>query len=176
MPAIEESMMMRALSSTVLAVSLLIASGAAEARGLKIGVVNMQRAIAESDDGKRAQKELAKLKKGYEQQLNRKLKEFYAREQKLRKKWAILKDAERRKRAAASQKRFQQVRKEYLLAERRLMKRKTKVMLRISKKINRIIEKIARHNNYDYIFTNAAVLFAPRHVDVTNEVIRRYNK
>ena len=65
--------------------------------------------------------------------------------------------------------------KRYLQAERELMARKTKVMLKITKKLNKIIQKIARNGKFDYIFANAAVLWAPRHVDLTNEVIRQYN-
>jgi Skp family chaperone for outer membrane proteins len=56
------------------------------------------------------------------------------------------------------------------------MSKKTKMMLRITKKLGRIIKKIAAKDRYDYIFNNAALLHAPRHVDLTNEVIRRYNK
>ena len=70
---------------------------------------------------------------------------------------------------------MEQLQKEYVGAERELMERKTKVMLKITRKLNEVIKRIAKRDKYDYIFANAAVLWAPQHVDLTNEVIRIYN-
>ena len=148
---------------------------AAGAKDLKIGVVNMQRALNETDEGKAAQKRLEKIKQNLESELNRKLKEFYKKETELRKAWSILKDAEKRKRAEDSRKEFEVLQKRYLEAERELMNKKTKEMMKISDKLTKVIERLARKEKFDYIFDNAAVLWAPRHVDVTNEVIRAFN-
>ena len=41
--------------------------------------------------------------------------------------------------------------------------------------LTKVIERLARQQKFDYIFDNAAVLWAPRHVDLTNEVIREFN-
>jgi len=168
-------MMIRVFAISALAAGLLIPS-MAQAKNLRIGVVNMQRAISQTKDGKRAERRLTRMKKKLETQLNNKMKAFYAQEKKLRQSWAILKDAEKRKRAQSSQKRFQELRQEYLMAERRLMQQKAKELSKISKKLNQIIQKIAKRDHFDYIFNNVAVLWAPRHVDITNEVIRLYNR
>lgn len=159
--------MMIAMVATLLPVT-------AQAR-LKIGVVNIQRAVGETKEGKQAEADLKRLKGKLESTLNRKLKEFYATEKKLREAWAVLKDAERRKRADESRRRMEMLQKEYVGAERELMQRKTKVMLKITRKLNKVIGKVAKRDKYDYIFANAAVLWAPRHVDLTNQVIRLYN-
>ncbi|MCB9555974.1 MAG: OmpH family outer membrane protein [Deltaproteobacteria bacterium] len=166
--------MNRAIVIGVAALTVSIASGA-EAK-LKIGVVDMQRAIMETKDGKAAEQTLTKRKQQLEDELNRKLKEFYKRETELRKAWSILKEDERRKRAGNSRKEFEDLQKRYIAAERELMKRKTKAMLSINNKLTVIIQGLAQKEKYDYIFANAAVLWAPRYVDLTNEVIRRYNK
>lgn len=147
----------------------------ADAKELRIGVVDMQRAISETDEGKAAENKLKKRKDQLEAELNRKLKEFYAEEEKMRKAWSILKDEEKRKRAEDSRRKFEALQKRYMDAERELMKRKTQAMLAITKKLTNIIQRIAKSQKFDYIFANAAVLWAPRHVDVTNEVIRAYN-
>jgi Skp family chaperone for outer membrane proteins len=142
---------------------------------VKIGVVNLQRAVGETAEGKKAEQDLTRLKKKLEAELNRKLKEFYAKEKKLQEASSILKDSERRKRLESSRKEMEQLQKDYVGAERQLMERKTKAMMKITRKLNGIIEKIAKRDRYDYVFANAAVLWAPRHVDITNEVIRLYN-
>ncbi|MFH1129746.1 MAG: OmpH family outer membrane protein, partial [Pseudomonadota bacterium] len=110
---------------------------------LRIGVVNMQRAVSETDEGKKAEDRLNALKEKLEAELNRKLKEFYAEEETLRKAWSILKDDEKRKRAEDSRMKFEELQKRYLEAERELMKKKTKVMMQITNKLTQIIEKIA---------------------------------
>jgi len=161
--------------ASVIAVVLVLRAEPASARDLRIGVVDMQRAVSETDDGKAAESRLMGEKKRYEAELNRKLKEFYDEEEKLRKAWSILKDDEKRKRAADSRKKFEDLQKRYLSAERTLMEKKTKEMLKITQKLNKVIQRIAQKEKYDYIFSNAAVLWAPRHVDVTNEVIRAFN-
>jgi outer membrane protein len=174
---VQESKMRKTLLmiSTVV-VGALFLSSTALAKDLKIGVVDMQRAVSETKEGKAAEAKLKRLKDKLEAELNRKLKEFYGKEAKLRKAWSVLKDTEKRKRAAASRKEFEALQKRYLQAERELMKRKTKAMLKIRNKLGRIIERLAKRDNYDYIFSNAAVLWAPRHVDLTNEVIRQFDK
>lgn len=154
----------------------MVVAAPAGARELKIGVVNMQRAVSETTEGQKAESDLMRLKKKLEDELNRKLKEFYEEQAKLQKAMAILKPEEKRKRVAESQKQFQALQKRYMEAERDLMKRKASAMRKISAKLGTVIEKIARRDKYDYIFANAAVLWAPRHTDLTNEVIRIYNK
>jgi outer membrane protein len=159
----------------VTGMSILSLSNLAQARDLKIGVVNMQRAVSESKEGKAAEERLLDEKKKKEAELNRKLKEFYAKEAELRKSWTILKEADRQKKAEQSQQELQNLQKLYLEAERELMAKKTKVMMQITDKLSKVIQQIAKKESFDYIFANAAVLWAPLHVDLTNEVIRRYN-
>ena len=145
----------------------------AEAK-IKIGVVNLQRAVSETKEGKAAESKLRSFKKKKEAELNRKLKQFYKKEQELRKAWSVLKEADRRKRAMDSRKKFQALQKEYVTAERNLLKLKAKMMMKIQKKLNVVIQRIAKREKYDYIFNNAALLWAPRHTDLTNQVIREF--
>jgi outer membrane protein len=154
---------------------MVLVGGTASAQKLRIGVVNMERAVRETNEGKRAEATLMKKKKRLEAELNRKMKEFTAEEDKLRKAWSILKEGEKQKRAAASKKKFEALQKRYLEAERELMQEKTRAMMKISNKINKVIQRLAKRRKYDYIFNNAAVMWAPRHTDMTNEVIRELN-
>ena len=166
---------MKKLSILVVMAAGLLLGSAAEAKGLKIGVVNMQRAVSETQEGKDAEAKLLKMKKKLEAELNRKLKEFYKEQEELQKAMAILKEDEKRKRLAESRTKFQALQKRYMGAERSLMTEKTQVMMRLSQKLGKVIQGIAKKENYDYVFNNAAVLWAPRHTDLTNQVIRIYN-
>jgi outer membrane protein len=167
--------MFRTMTMGLGAAAILLCSPA-WAKDLRIGVVNMERAVRETDEGKAAESTLLNKKKKLENELNRKLKEFYEKEEQLRKAWSILKDAEKQKRAAESRQQFEALQKRYLEAERDLMEDKTKAMMKISNKINKVIQVLAQREKYDYIFNNAAVMWAPPHVDLTNEVIRSLNR
>ena len=63
---------------TILTTGLVLCAlpGLSLAKGLRIGVVNMQRAVGETNEGKNAEKELQKMKGKLENELNRKLKEM----------------------------------------------------------------------------------------------------
>lgn len=148
----------------------------AMAKDLRIGVVDMQRAVSETDEGKAAESRLMGVKKKLEDELNRKIKELQEEDATLRKSSAILKDEEKRRRIGDLQKKFDSLQKRYMDAERELMQKKTDAMMKISKKLNKIIQVVAEKDKYDFIFNGAAVLWAPRYVDITNEVIRRYNQ
>ena len=112
----------------------------AHAKNLRIAVVNMQRAVSESNAGKKAEAQLKDMKKKLEQELNRKLKEFYKQEAQLRKTMAMLKEPEKRKRADEHRKKFEGLQKRYMEAERELMAKKTKVMMNIHQNLAKHIE------------------------------------
>lgn len=159
-----------------LAIVATLLMGAAPAWALKIGVVNMQRAVSETKEGKSAEKKLKASKDKAEKGLNAKIQKALKDEKKLSESWKVLKEADRKKKAEAAQKRIQALQQEYVAAERKLMEEKTKIMLKISKKLNTVIQQIAKRDGYDYIMTNAAVLWAPKSSDVTDAVIAQYNK
>ena len=96
---------LRIMGRSVL-LAVMVYPAVVQAKELRIGVVNMQLAVGETNEGKKAEKELTGIKTKLENELNRKLKEFYAEEEKLRKAWSILKDGEKRKRAEESRKKF----------------------------------------------------------------------
>lgn len=166
---------MRVLTLVSVLAGLMLIGQTAQAKDLRIGVVDLQRAVNETDEGKKEEANLKSRKDKLEGELNRKLKEFYDEEEKLRKSWSILKEADRQKKAQESRQKFEGLQKRYLEAERELMEAKTKAMMKITEKLNKIIKTIAEKDKYDYIFNNAAVLWAPRPTDMTNEVIRLYN-
>jgi len=167
--------MTKFLRICVIASAAVLLGGVAQARDLKIGVVNMQRAVSETKEGQAAEKRLAKMKDKLQAELDRKMKELSAKQAELAKAWKILKDKERGKRQAEFRKEYEALMKRAADAERTLMQRKTREMLNITKRLSKVIEKLAKRSKYDYIFANAAVLWAPRHVDLTNEVIREFD-
>jgi len=81
----------RTLGGIAAVAVFLLVSSVASARGLRIGVVNMKRAVSETKEGKRANEEIKRLKKKLEAELNRKLKELYEEQARMQKAMSILK-------------------------------------------------------------------------------------
>ena len=92
--------MTKFLRICVTASAALLFASVAQARDLKIGVVNMQRAVSETKEGQAAEKRLGKMKDQLQAELDRKMKELSAKQAELAKAWKILKDKERSKRQA----------------------------------------------------------------------------
>src|SRR6266700_2270717 len=117
----------------MLGVFLLASSPVASfAEEVKLGYVDLQRALNETEDGRKAKANLKKV--------------------------------------------FDQKQKE-LDEQQELSAKEQEATGKIFERMNRIISKIAQAENFTMIFdkTQSAVLFAKPHLDLTNELIRRYN-
>ena len=82
-----------------------------------------------------------------------------------------------REKEAELQGRMQKVQQTYLRHQQDLQAKEQAETGKIYERMNRIIGKIAQAENFTMIFERAqsAVLFAKPHLDLTNELIRRYN-
>lgn len=168
--------MLRSLVLLGLAVTLGF-SGAARAEDIKLGYVDLQRALAETEEGRKAR---AVLKKDFDQ----KQKEIDEQQEQLKKamddlekKRTLLPAAtvQQKERELASQ--MQKVQQVYLRHQQDLQKKEGEATGKILERMQRIIGKIAGAENLTLVLekNNGGVLFAKQHLDYTNEVIRRYN-
>jgi len=163
-----------------LCASPLRASAAKGAGGeVLIGYVNVQRAILEVDEGKRARDS---LKSTFEE----KQKKLTAMEEELKKlKDAIDKPpvatAKDDKAATAQKAQFQQklmeLQQVYMKEQQELQEAQAKQVSAITDKMRKIINEIGEQGGYTLILegTESRLLFARPHLDLTNEVIRKYN-
>ena len=142
----------------------------------KIAVVDLQRALEETEDGKKAK---AKLKSDFDKkqkELDDKQEELKKMKEDFDKKSALLKpDA-----AAAEQKklqdRFVELQQTYARLQQDLAKREQEATGGIFRKLQLVVKQISEKNNFDAVLEkNSAVVWAKDALDITNEVIRNYN-
>lgn len=142
----------------------------------KIAYVDLQRAIEETDDGKKVK---ARLKSEFE----KKQKELDQRQEELKKMKAELdrqravlsKEAMATKEQEFAQK-FQQLQETYMRLQQDLQRKEAEEMQRLIKKMSAIVAQIAQAEGVTYVFErNAGLLYAPPALDLTNELIRKYN-
>jgi len=135
----------------------------------------MQRALNETEDGRKAK---ANLKKVFDQK-QKELDEQQAALKKdiedLDKKRTLLPADKVREKEAELQSRMQKVQQTYLRHQQDLSTKEQEATGKIFERMNRIITKMAASENFTMILDKSALVFAKPHLDLTNDLIRRYN-
>jgi outer membrane protein len=165
-----------AMAATVGLLSLLVASPVF-AEDLKIGYVNLQKALNQVDEGKQAKQKLKKQFKSKQQKLNQKQKEVKKLREELKSQSMALSKEARRKKKRKLRRKMQELQRLYMGAQRELTKKEASATKEIFDKMRDIVEKIAEEKNYDMVLekNKGSVLFAKDAMDLTDELVKRYN-
>ncbi len=157
---------------------LVFSVGAANAKEIKIGFVDMAKAIQEVNAGKKAKKEL-------EAEFNKKKKELEKLEADIKKKGE---DFEKRSMAMNEEARLKKqqeiqndMRKYQELATKSQMeiqKRERDLTQPIVTKLRSIIEDIAKREDFTVILerTENSVMYAKKEIDLTDRIIKEHDK
>jgi len=143
--------------------------------GIKIAVVDVQRAVMETEDGLRAQSSLRKYFDRRQAELNARQDELarkkddIERQSKLLSKEALTRAMEDWQRQMME---LQQVFQQY---NGELSKRQNEVTGPIYGRIHGLLRKIAKKDGYDLILERQAVPYARADLDLTDVVITMYN-
>ncbi len=165
-----------AASLTAVLASLLVASAA---QAQKFAYVDMQRALGEIAEGKAAK---AKLKA----QFDAKQKELDQKQEELKRDNAnlesmaregVLKDDKLREKKAELEKKLMEVTKYWQDSQKALSEEERRLTQEIFAKMAGIIREMAETEKFSMVFdkTESGLLYAPDELDLTNELIRKYN-
>jgi outer membrane protein len=148
----------------------------AQAAEVKIGYVDMQKIIMESNQGKEAQKTLNSIEKVKTALIKEKVKEIKKLEEELAKQEAILTPETKEKKKAEHEKlmvEYQKMRKE---SEEELQKNEAELIQKIVLDIKGVLAGIAQEEGYTAILNKAVVIYMPNELDLTDRVIRQFNE
>ena len=154
---------------------LLLGSATAFAEDTKLGFVDMQRALNETDDGKKAKASLKKVFDQKQKELDEQQAALKKDVEDLDKKRTLLPPEQVREKEAELQTRMQKVQQTYLRHQQDLSAKEQEATAKIYERMNKIIAKIATAEGFSMIVDKSALVFAKPHLDLTNELIRRYN-
>jgi outer membrane protein len=166
--------MSRAFRFLITATFLLWGSSAF-AEDLKLGYVDMQRALNETEDGRKAKANLKKVFDQKQKELDEQQQQLKKDVEDLEKKRTLLPPEKLREKEAELQSRMQKVQQTYLRHQQDLSGKEQEATAKIFERMQKIIAKIAASENFSVIFDKSALVFAKPHLDLTNELIRRYN-
>lgn len=164
------------MKKLVVALSVLIMAAAAKAES-KIGFVDMQKAIQSSSAGKKAKSEL-------EAEFNKKKKELEKKEadlkkmgEDLEKKKSVLSEEALGKKQAEFQEEMLKYRDVVGKSQMEIQKKERELTAPILDKMKKVIAKLAKDKGYSMVLeNNQGVLFATPDSDLTEEVIKAYEK
>jgi outer membrane protein len=153
-----------------------IASTPVFAADLKLGYIDMQRAINSSESGKEAKEQLATRLKKYQDEINVKQEELKRLKDEVEKQGTFLNETTR----AAKEKDYQQKLKEFQRftkdAQEELQGKDEEFTRKILEEMEKVIQEYGRKNGYTFIFIkNESMLFVDDKVDLTEEVLKLFN-
>ena len=169
---------MRARTATGLLLSLVCLPTLASAAHFKVAIVDLQKAINEVNEGKKAK---AKLKK----EVARKQKALNGRQEELKKlkeeydaKKLLMKDRARQQMEMELQRRLVELQQSLVENQKTLAAQEARETGKILQKLQAITKKIADSEKFTLVLVNSGdnILYANPSYDITNQVIREYNK
>jgi outer membrane protein len=142
----------------------------------KIAVVDFQRAVQETTEGKAAQDRLDTMYATRKQEIDR-LKSELDKEVADYQSRALILSEDARKQAesdlATKQQTFEQTYSQY---QQEMQQTYYQLLQGLDEKMRAMVEKIAKEKGYDLVLDQAAVVyFQGDTIDMTNELIQRYN-
>jgi outer membrane protein len=168
---------MRTLPFLPALAGLLLAAAPASAADLKLGYVDFQRALNEVEQGKVAkatlQKDFAEKQKVLDKDkadLEKMQKEFEAQV-------AVLSEEAKRDKAMEIQKRMNDAQGRLMGFQKELSERERDATRAIFEKMEALVKEIADAEGFTVVLekNNAGIIVAPPSLDLTNELIRKYN-
>jgi outer membrane protein len=157
-------------------VLVLSVGGALAADGVKLGYVDLQKALNLSDAGKAAKEQLAIKQKKYQEELNSRQEELKKLRDELEKQGKLISDSAR----ASKERDYQQKAKEYERfvkdANDDLGAKDNELTKQIVEDLEKVIQEYGQKNGYTFIFVrNESMIFADDKADVTADVLKIFN-
>lgn len=166
--------MNRVIQVAILA--LFVISTSAFAADLKLGYIDMQRAINTSETGKEAKEQLAAKVKKYQDEINLKQEDLKKLKDDLEKQGMLLSDIAR----AGKEKDYQNKLKDFQRftkdAQDELQGKDEELTRKILEGLEKVILEYGRQKGYTFIFVkNETMLFVDEKADLTEEILKLYN-
>lgn len=142
---------------------------------LKIGLIDVQRAVANSQAGKAAQDRLQAQGKKAEADMNRERQDIEKAKADFDKKGPLLKEDDRRKLEGDLQKRMVNYQRTARDLEEEFEGKKREAYDVILKDLMGIITEIGKNEKFTFILEKNQLLYSDQAIDITNKVIDQYN-
>ena len=142
---------------------------------MKVAVVDVQRAVMQTEDGLRAQATLKKVFDSKQQELNKKQTELQKQREDLEKQQKVLSKEAFQKRAEDWQKAMVELQSVFVEYNKELEKKQKEFTDPIVEKVMAIVKRIASSEGFDIVVDKQAVAYMRADLDLTDRAIQAYN-
>src|SRR5215471_15744154 len=169
--------MRKTLASLLLTASLLPSPAVLWAEDIRIGYVDLQKALNESEAGKKAKETFKGEVDRLEQSLERRKQEVEKLKEELEKKGLLLKEEERDSLERDYRQKLRDFERMYKDSQQELEIKDREMTGRILEDLRQVIQGMGEQGNYTVILegNNTVVLYGSKAIDLTDTVIRTYN-
>jgi outer membrane protein len=141
----------------------------------KMAVVDVQRAVMQTEDGLRAQATLKKLFDSRQQELNKKQVDMQKQKEDIDRQSHVLSAQALQKKVEDWQKQMVELQSTFSEYNKELEKRQKELTDPIFERVISVIKRLAGQDGYDLIVDRATVAFARSDLDLTDRVIQLAN-
>ncbi|HXN34281.1 MAG TPA: OmpH family outer membrane protein [Polyangiaceae bacterium] len=169
---------MRSPFRLVLAATLAVLvsfSGKTVAAQVKVAVVDVQRAVMQTEDGLRAQATLKKVFDSRQQEINKKQVEMQKQKEEIDKQSRVLSQQALQKKIDDWQKQMVELQGTFVEYNKELEKKQKELTDPIFERVIGAIKRVAGTDGYDLIVDRATVAFSRSDLDLTDRVIQLAN-
>jgi outer membrane protein len=163
-------------SALAMCATSLFFSAPASAQQMKIGVINLQRAILETGELKKAQNDLQlkyKTRQDALEKLQRDLQDIQAQLQSSQGKLSAAGEAELQAQGAKKQREGQRM-TEDLQAD--VERDRNDILQRAGARMTEVVKKLADEKGFDMVVDTTTVIFSKPALEITNDAIAAYDK
>lgn len=160
----------------VLVLAALAIALPASAQTMRVGVVDTQRAVMETEDGLRMQATLKKLFDSRQRELDKKQEDLQKERDDIDKQREVLSKTAMAKRVDKWQREMVQLQTVFVEYNKELQKKQGELTQPIFQKAMGIIRRLATQEGFDIVVDKQAVPYSRTDLDVTDRVIQMYNQ
>lgn len=153
--------------------------GPAVSGAVKVGIINIQRAIVESNEGKKAADDLTKRFTPIRNELQKSQDDIAKLQKQLDEGGRVLNDEARANLVREIERKTKEFNRKNDDANSDFQQAESQLINTIGQKVMKVIDEYARKNSYDVILDvsspQSGVLWATSRVDITDDIIAGYN-
>ncbi|MGE5218512.1 MAG: OmpH family outer membrane protein [Chloroflexota bacterium] len=142
---------------------------------IKIGFIDIQRVIAESQAGKQARDRFQAQVKNAEADISKERQDLERLKNDLEKKGPLLKEEERRNMEADFQKRSVALQRRMSDYQQELQTKNNEMMSAMLKDLEKIVNEVGKADKFTLILERSQILYSDQGIDITSKVIETYN-
>jgi outer membrane protein len=154
--------------------ALALNSAAARAEQ-KFAYVDLQRAISEVDEGRQAKARLQQILDAKQKDLDREQEALRKEKEQLDKQASAMSEEARVQKQGDLQKKLFELAQKFEKGKQEIAMKEQTEMQAIIGKMDPILTKIAQREGFTMVFDRPGLVYAPGHLDLTNELVRMYN-